>query len=244
MTFASGNDSVNGDIPVPVSRKKCAKLGIALIAALLALIISEVVVRLLRMAPEIKAIGLVSEDCVYKRSTNPLLGFELKANYRNADPDFIESYERTNAHGLRDRERSTEKPDGVRRVLLLGDSVVEGHGLPEQETISRQWEKLYPESSTEVLNFGVSAYCTLAEIELLEKKGLAFDPDVVVVLFVENDFDNFNREAFALGEAVQRPAPVKWLSVSPFPTNIHPDGCLSFRRGDRSRALEQRRDRG
>ncbi len=135
----------------------------------------------------------------------------MKANYRKADPDFIESYERTNAHGQRDRERSLEKPAGVRRVLLLGDSVVEGHGLPEHETISRQWEELIEDGSTEVLNFGVSAYCTLAEIELLERKGLAFDPDVVVLLFVENDFDNFNREAFSLGEAIQRPEPVKWL---------------------------------
>ena len=74
-----------------------------------------------------------------------------------------------------------EKPDGVRRILLLGDSVVEGYGLPEPETLSRQLEDLYPEGSVEVLNFGVSAYCTRAEIELLEVKGLAFDPDIVVL---------------------------------------------------------------
>ena len=41
-----------------------------------------------------------------------------------------------------------------------------------------------------------------AEIELLETKGLAFEPDVVVLVFVENDFDNFNREAFPLGGTI------------------------------------------
>ena len=89
--------------------------------------------------------------------------------------------------------------------------MVEGHGLAESDTISRQWEELYADGSTEVLNFGVSAYCTLAEIELLEKRALAFEPDVVVVVFVENDFDNFNREAFALGEVSPKPAIVKSL---------------------------------
>jgi hypothetical protein len=42
-------------------------------------------------------------------------------------------------------------------------------------------------------------------------KGLRFDPDVVVLLFVENDFDNFNREAFPLGGTIARPAIVKAL---------------------------------
>lgn len=187
------------------------KLGLALAATLFALLLSELVVRVLGLAPEVKAIDLESADCVYKRSINPILGFELKANYRNDDPDFIATYERTNAHGLRDRERSLEKPPGARRILLLGDSVVEGHGLAETDTISRQWEALYADGKTEVLNFGVSAYCTLAEIELLARKGLAFEPDVVVVLFVENDFDNFNREAFALESATQRPEVVEGL---------------------------------
>ena len=192
-------------------RQIFTKVSIALTATVLALLFCEVAVRLLRKAPELKPIELASEACVYRRSTNPVLGFELKASYRNDTPDLIESYERTNAHGQRDKERTFEKNEDTRRVLLLGDSVVEGHGLAEEDTISRQWEDLYADGSTEVLNFGVSAYCTLAEIELLETKGLAFDPDVVVVLFVENDFDNFNREAFALGEAVRRPVLVKWL---------------------------------
>ncbi|MDA7613838.1 tetratricopeptide repeat protein [Verrucomicrobiales bacterium] len=194
-----------------MSRKLVAKLGVAMVATLVALVIGELSIRLLRPAPEFKSIDLAQEDCVYQRSTNPLLGFELKANYRNADPDFIASYERTNAHGQRDKERSVQCTNDVLRVVVLGDSVVEGHGLAEDEIISRQWEDLYTDDSTEILNFGVSAYCTLAEIELLETKALPFDPDVVVVLFVENDFDNFNREAFSLGEASPKPVPVKWL---------------------------------
>jgi tetratricopeptide (TPR) repeat protein len=191
--------------------RRLAGPAVALCATGLALLAGEAIVRVLGRAPAIKAIQLSSYDCIYKRSTNPILGFELKANCRSDNPDFIGTYERTNSHGQRDRERTLAKPDGVTRILLLGDSVVEGYGLRESETLSRRLEDLYNDGSTEVLNFGVSAYCTLAEIELLEVKGLRFDPDVVVLVFVENDFDNFNREAFPLGGTIDRPAVVEAL---------------------------------
>ncbi len=192
-------------------RLTMAKLAVAICATLLALWAAEILVRALGLAPQIKSIQLGSYDGIYKRSTNPMLGFELKANYSTDTPDFIQTYERTNSHGQRDREHLLDKPSGVRRILLLGDSVVEGHGLREHETISHQLETLYADGSTEVLNFGVSAYCTRAEVELLRAKGLQFDPDVVILVFVENDFDNFNREAFPLGDTINRPTVVKAL---------------------------------
>ncbi len=191
--------------------RRLAKPGLAVGATVLALLAAEVIIRIAGLAPGIKPIELGSYDCIYKRSTNPILGFELKANCRSDNPDFIQTYERTNSHGQRDRERTVRKPDGVRRILLLGDSVVEGYGLRESETISSRLEELFTDGATEVLNFGVSAYCTRAEIELLEVKGLQFDPDVVVLVFVENDFDNFNREAFPLEGTTNRPAVVKAL---------------------------------
>jgi len=190
---------------------RLARPSLAVCATLLSLLAGEGIVRVTGRAPGIKPIELSSYDCIYKRSTNPILGFELKANCRSDTPDFIQTYERTNSHGQRDKERTLRKPDGVRRVLLLGDSVVEGYGLRESETIPRRLEDLYGDGSTEVLNFGVSAYCTRAEVELLEVKGLQFAPDVVVLVFVENDFDNFNREAFPLEGAIDRPAVVKAL---------------------------------
>jgi len=183
-----------------------AKPAVAVCATVLALCVAELLVRGFRVAPSMKAIQLSNADCVYKRSTNPILGFEMKTNFHSDAPDFIQTYERTNAHGQRDKERTVRKPDGVTRVLLLGDSVVEGYGLRQVDTLSSQLENLIADDSTEVLNFGVSAYCTRAEVELLKVKGLQFDPDVVILVFVENDFDNFNREAFPLGGSLVRPA--------------------------------------
>ena len=185
---------------------------VALISIVAALSIGEVAVRTLNAAPPLKQIALDGDDTVYRRSTNPILGFELKANYRDENANLKRSYPRTNAHGQRDIERTIAKPAGVKRVILLGDSVVEGFGIREiDDTMSRQIERLHPDGTMAVLNFGVSAYCTRAEVELLEVKGLAFQPDVVILLFVGNDFDNFNREAFVLGGARERPEVVDRL---------------------------------
>lgn len=189
------------------------KIALALVATIFALGMGELLVRVVCEVPEVKPITLSSADSVYQRSSNPLLSYELKANYRCDDPDLNETYESTNSHGLRDRERTLNKPDGVRRIILLGDSVVEGQGIPESSTISRQLEDLLSPDNTEVLNFAVSGYCTRSEAELLETKGLAFDPDIVVLVFTENDFMNFNMEAFLLEGKRSRPAAVKTLFV-------------------------------
>lgn len=191
------------ETPTRFGRK--AKLLLVLISMGAALGLAELVLRGLGGAPALKSLDIDAEESVYRRSDNPLLGYELKADYRNPAPDFSRSYARTNAHGQRDIERELVKAPGVRRILMLGDSVVEGHDIRDiDDTLSRQLERLYPEGGVEVLNFGVSGYCTRAEVELLRVKGLAFDPDVILLVFVANDFDDFNREAYRLRSATRR----------------------------------------
>ncbi len=187
-----------------------AVLGPVVLGIALALPLAEGAVRALKLAPEVRFIDVSHDDTVFRRSDNPILGFELKPNWRDPDADLVRSYPFTNAHGFRDVERTLEKPPGVRRVLLLGASVVEGFGLRDlEDTMSRQAEAAFG-AGTEVLNFGVSAYCARAKVELLRTKGLAFAPDVVVLVFARTDFDNFNREAFQLGNR-ERPRAIEWL---------------------------------
>ena len=131
---------------------------------ILALLVAEGVAR-------VKAIEVDAPDSAYQRSRNPLLSFELKRDYRNADPDLRRTFERTNAHGLRDRPRTIARPTDIeRRVILLGDSVVEGHGVAEGDTISSRLEAVLASERTEVLNFGVSGYNTRAEVALLAER--------------------------------------------------------------------------
>ena len=53
------------------------------------------------------------------------------------------------------------------------------------------------------------------EVELLKVKGLRYAPDEVILVAVENDFDNFNRQARGLGGVRDRPALVN--SMARFP---------------------------
>jgi len=182
------------------------KILLASFSALIALLAAELLVRAFNLAPHVRRIRVSysDENSIYKRSSDPILGYELKANYHNDHPDYNFTCGSTNSHGQHDVERKVEKPAGVRRVILLGDSVVEStesRGL--DDLMNRQLEKLYPDGKTEVLNFGVGGYCTLAEVELLKVKGLQFKPDVVIVVFVWNDFDNFNS---SIVEALEAPS--------------------------------------
>jgi tetratricopeptide (TPR) repeat protein len=180
---------------------------LALVATLLALLVAEVLVRVTGRAPAFLEIDLDAEASLYRRSKNPVLAYELKPSFGQDSPG---ARIVTNSHGQRDLPRKLEKPAGQLRTILLGDSVVQGAGIAQLDaTISQQLERLLADPAHEVLNFGVDGYCTRAEVELLEVKGVRFQPDHVVLLFVENDFDNFNPEVERL--ATERPVIANFL---------------------------------
>lgn len=94
-----------------------------------------------------------------------------------------------NSLGFRDREYERQKPDGVTRILVLGDSITFGNHMPVADTYPEQLEALCAEAGArvEVLNLGVGGYDLLDEIALLERRGQALAPDRVVVGYCIND---------------------------------------------------------
>ena len=181
-------------------------------AIAIALVVSEIVVRMVGQAPEIIPIGISSERNVYRRSTNPILSYELKPGFRSDATDLPFDYRVINSHGLRDIEREFAKPPGAKRIILLGDSVVVGYRVKEiDQLMSRQLEALYGDENVEVINLGMTGYCTRAEVELLRVLGLKYDPDAVIMVFVENDFRNFNPESVGADGVAERPAAAGWL---------------------------------
>lgn len=165
----------------------------SLLSILIALLISEHVVRYVSPAPKIFRFLLGQKESSYELSNNPILGYQIKPGVRSKIFDCHNTFESTNSFGQRDIERSLARVPGKHRILMLGDSVVAGHGLCKTDsTISRKLEKLYGDHNTEVLNFGVGGYCTRAEAELLKVKGVQFKPDEVLLIFVNNDYINSN----------------------------------------------------
>lgn len=93
------------------------------------------------------------------------------------------------SQGLRDQERSLEKPPGVFRVAVLGDSLVESLQVDREDNfLARAEEELRRCGAlggrrAELLNFGVSGYGAAQAIVMARTRALAFAPDAVVLLF-------------------------------------------------------------
>ncbi|MBI1798851.1 MAG: SGNH/GDSL hydrolase family protein [Candidatus Eisenbacteria bacterium] len=99
---------------------------------------------------------------------------------------------RMNAAGWRDRDYSEKKPVGTRRILFLGDSFVAALEVPLDSTFHKRLERqlnarALPGHGTEVIALGQGGMGTTQEYLTYRKWGVAYDPDVVAVLFILND---------------------------------------------------------
>ncbi len=98
--------------------------------------------------------------------------------------------------GLRDARTSYAKPAGTFRILFLGDSMVEAVQVNARDGVAERLEVLLNQDAarpTEVINAGVAAYGTGQEWMLLDKEGVKYQPDLLVLLFfVGNDVTNNN----------------------------------------------------
>lgn len=133
--------------------------------------------------------------------SDPYCGTRLRPGFRGFwSKEGAATFE-VNSAGFRDREHSLEKPAGVIRVAVLGDSYIEALQVPaeamfatilEQELNSR---KVFGQKRVEVLSFGVSGFGTAQELLMLRHHVWQFNPDHVLLAFLPgNDIRNNSRE--------------------------------------------------
>jgi hypothetical protein len=114
----------------------------------------------------------------------------------------------TNSKGFRDEEEHAyAKPEGVLRVLCLGDSHTQGFECAQDATYSSIMEACLKQRglNAEVINAGVSGFSTAESLVLLEYEGIRYKPDAVVLGFFSNDLDdNVKADLFRLeGDLLQ-----------------------------------------
>ncbi len=137
-----------------------------------------------------------------------------------------------NEQGLRDGPVQIPKPQGLYRILVLGDSVTFGLFVDDEEAYPHRLEKQlqtrdHPRQ-IEVINAGINGYTPYNQFSYYVEKGAAFDPDLVVVAFCFNDIVN----------------PVRhWRSYAPgswnLPLRAFPSGEQGARAGKHCGALGQ-----
>ncbi len=98
---------------------------------------------------------------------------------------------RTNSLGLRGAEIGTTRLEGVKRILVFGDSYAFGVGVDEEHTLSARLERMLGAGGQrfEVVNLGVAGYSTDQEYVLFHELATRLAPDVVVLVACDNDFE-------------------------------------------------------
>jgi GDSL-like Lipase/Acylhydrolase family len=121
----------------------------------------------------------------YQASANPKLVYELTPG--QAIPRLQASI---SSQGLNDREFTTEKPPGVFRIAVVGDSTSFGWKVGTDKGLAKVLERelnALGKRSYEVINFSVPGYNTAQELEVIQAKVLPFRPDIVILVFTGND---------------------------------------------------------
>ena len=96
-----------------------------------------------------------------------------------------------NSLGYRGKEISPLKPASERRIFVAGDSFVFGEFVDDHETMPSQLEALLEANcnGVRVVNAGLLGGTIVGEAHLIER-GLVLAPDLVVLVFHENDLEN------------------------------------------------------
>jgi hypothetical protein len=128
-------------------------------------------------------------------SPDPLLRYQYRPGTVVRDADTSGRTPPVNSVGLWDDEHAVPKPADVYRVVVLGDSVPNDASIGFVDRFPQQIERgLNAQLAgaaggrrVEVVNVSCEGYNTLQEVRLLERVGLRYEPDLVVVAYVLND---------------------------------------------------------
>jgi lysophospholipase L1-like esterase len=183
----------------PIVRTTITNIGILVAALLVSCLIGESFVRLLYKD---KSVLFPRYHTDYRYGQYTIRGIRPSEEYWMTSADGRWKFV-TNSRGFRNtREFNYEKPANVLRVLSIGDSHTQGYEVRQDFTFSAVLERYLRRElneRAEVINAGVSGFSTAEELVFLENEGVKYRPDVVLLGFFANDFeDNLKSGLFEL----------------------------------------------
>ena len=145
----------------------------ALIATGATVLLVEIAVRLLSLAPPLQSQSIiyVPDDFI---PFKPRPNSSFTGGARSDEFNFVLTH---NSLGFRDTEHKQKKPANTFRILGLGDSHAYGLGASYQDTIFAQLEQMFSKRdgqhpSIEIVKAGIPRYFPAAELLLLKHYGL------------------------------------------------------------------------
>lgn len=177
-------------------RRVVGNLGLASVSVALVLGVLELAARwILSSRPP----GKSGEQAVYTLF-DPVLGWRnkpgaaVKYNRREYQTEVV-----INSLGFRDIERAVTRLVDRPRILVLGDSFVEGYSVERDETLTRRLEILAAEAKCpmDVVNAGVHGYSTDQEALWYTREGERLRADVVMIAVYYNDIIFLERSNYS-----------------------------------------------
>lgn len=101
---------------------------------------------------------------------------------------------RINSHGHRDYNYSVQKAPGVYRVALIGDSVVYGSGVANQDRYAKRLEARLNKTARngrrfEIITFSGGGNELSGYLDMLRDDAIDFEPDLVMIGFTLSDIE-------------------------------------------------------
>lgn len=122
----------------------------------------------------------------YMVNARPYIHFHTPGSeYIQARSSYRVKYE-INRRGFRGPEMSPTAPPGLKRLLIIGDSMVEGHGSEFNATFASLLNTNLQPLGWEVVNVGVQGGSPIYYAANLERY-LDLTPDAVLIILFEND---------------------------------------------------------
>lgn len=172
------------------SVKRCLlNLSLMLMAFVFSLLAAEALLRVIldKAAWQEKPFNHHKLFCEY----DSLLGWRKTPNKMGKHvTDEYEVLERFNSRGLRGAEYAYEKKENEYRIVTLGDSFAEGYSVEFTDLFSEVLKRKMNEEDgkyCEVINGGTGGYSTDQELLFFQSEGKKYDPDLVILLFSDND---------------------------------------------------------
>lgn len=104
-----------------------------------------------------------------------------------------------NSLGLRGPETTLDKPEGIFRIVVLGDSHAFGFGIPLEQHFTTLLQGYFKD--VEVLNLGVCGYGVDQMALRLERDGFPLHPDLVICYLPHfGDFRHLSDSLWGMGK--------------------------------------------
>jgi hypothetical protein len=184
--------------------RRARSLGVVLIL-LFVLAVQEVVLRAAFPVPEVTNYNRIAYSALLN-STLRSQTFLIHAAFTwTSEPDGVTFVHHLNQYGFRDSDWSIRKPPGTTRVLLVGDSFVEGFMASDDETIAVGFERACQDAGTpaEAMNLGVGGTGLDSYVALIRDAIPVLHPDAIILVLYANDLPGLPYDPAWIGEPIE-----------------------------------------